>query len=377
MKNIKLFLFTLFLFLVYGCSKWSTVYNFAPIQKYPKSISINSIKLEELELESIISSYVGKLFINNENIGFVDQRFCWVFMFDKDGMFIERHLGQGHGPMEIETGVIEGYALLNDGSYFFIGRSTDGHIFDEQFQRKETFIINRNANKNVKGYEQPYFYTICYENLIMKNYGDYLYYNLFLAHPKYNFLSASDYHKKAHIISKLNLQTGVMEQVLGHYPEIYAKDKSLRQLSFVNFDMDSNGNFYVSYEADSLIYTFDKDFSPLTTFGYRGSNMVDRRLIFNTIDEYNENYMQNRRERGMYNGLNYIDETGLLLRTYQKGSGTGGGLQIYKQSVLIGDVDVPDGFKIIGYIAPYYYASCGIDEDNERIVLQRFKLQEL
>ena len=102
--------------------------------------------------------------------------------------------------------------------------------------------------------------------------------------------------------------------------------------------------------------------------------MINKPVILSTFQLFRENCFQNRKDRGFYNGIIYIEETDILLRTYQKGSETGGGLQIYKQSVLIGDIDVPESFKVLGYIFPYYYATCGIDEDNERIVLYKFKI---
>jgi len=362
-------------FIVFGCSGSDKSMHFAVVFNHPKSISVTDTEFEELELESVISSYVGKLFINNDIIGFVDQKFSWVFQFDKNGNFISRHLGQGNGPMEIPVGEIQGNALLNGGSYLFIGSSTDCYIYDNKFQRKKTFVIDRTANKEAKGYEQPSNYMSCYENFIIKSHDDYVYYNLFLSHWEYNFIvSPVKYFEKARIIARLNLTTGEMEKVLGRYPEIYAKDKSLKQLCFTNFDLDSKGTFYVSYEADSLIYTFDQDFTPISTFGYKGREMNDKPIVLTTIDMFNEKYAQNRHERGYYNSLRYIEETGLLFRTYQKGAGSGGGLQIYRENVLIGDIDAPDGFKMLGYIAPYYYGSTSIDEDNERIILHRFKL---
>ena len=367
------FIILIFLFIICGCNKFSNSDHFAPIKNHPKDIFIKTLELEELELESIESSYVGKLFIKDDFIGFIDRKFTWVFLFDKDGRMITRHLGHGGGPNEIPSR-IDGYTVLDDSSNFFVGPVNDCYIFDVQFQNKKSFVINKtNYNNEAKDFEKPWIYTLCYDNLVLKNFSEYLYYNVVLEHPRYNFfISHISFFRNAHIISKLNLVSGEVEKVLGNYPDIYAKDKSLRQISLINFDIDSKGVFYVSYEADSLIYTFDKNFSPIMSFGYKGREMINKNDVL-SIMSFRKNYRRSRSERGYYNGIDYIEETDILFRTYQKGSDTGSGLQIYKQSILIGDVDVPNGFKILGYIYPYYYASCGIDEDNEKILLYKFK----
>ena len=41
---------------------------------------------------------------------------------------------------------------------------------------------------------------------------------------------------------------------------------------------------------------------------------------------------------------------------------------------MIGDVQVPDGFKVLGYIEPYYYSEFVCDENDETIAIYRFKL---
>ncbi len=50
------------------------------------------------------------------------------------------------------------------------------------------------------------------------------------------------------------------------------------------------------------------------------------------------------------------------------------GLQIYRNGILIGDVDVPRHLKVMGYIAPYYYSYVVSDDEEERLYLYRFEL---
>ena len=94
-----------------------------------------------------------------------------------------------------------------------------------------------------------------------------------------------------------------------------------------------------------------------------------------TLEESRKNWRNERLTKGYYNWLEYVDETGLLFRSYQKGEARStDGLQIYKDGVLIGDVSVPKGLKVMGYIAPYYYSYVIPNEEKEFMYLYRFKL---
>jgi hypothetical protein len=360
----------------FSCQSGSKTENFKPIKNDIKINAYNELFTHEVLLDSIESSYIGDLFIVKDSIYFIDKRFCWVFVFDKNGIFKNRYLGQGRGPSEISTGLIDGYLHLNDDSHFFIGGSNDCHFFDKDFRHKKSFIIDKGNKSGSLDYDSPAIYTLNYSNLIIKNYEDYLYYTIYSEYGTMNFIeSPLDYFKKSRMISKLNIKTGRVEKVLGNFPDIYCRDLSLKQLSNLNFDIDNDGSFYLSFEADSLIYVFDKDFYPVSTFGYSGKEMIHKPLVLSSFESFQNEYEQNRAERGFYTSIDYIDETGLLLRTYQKGSEQKmDGLQIYKSNTMIGDANVPKGFKILGYIEPYYYGFTKIDEDNETIKIYKFEI---
>ena len=77
--------------------------------------------------------------------------------------------------------------------------------------------------------------------------------------------------------------------------------------------------------------------------------------------------------RGRYTSLSVVDN--LTFRTYITGSPLNETrLQIYDKTTMIGDVQVPDGFKVLGYIEPYYYSEFVCDENDETIAIYRFKL---
>ena len=78
---------------------------------------------------------------------------------------------------------------------------------------------------------------------------------------------------------------------------------------------------------------------------------------------------------GYYYYLRYIPETALLFRSFHHGTPlTYDGLQVYKNQLLVAEYQVPKGFRVIGYVPPYYYAEGKPDIDKEAMVFYRFKL---
>jgi hypothetical protein len=85
-------------------------------------------------------------------------------------------------------------------------------------------------------------------------------------------------------------------------------------------------------------------------------------------------YREERQKKGYYDWIEYIDETGVLFRSYKKGENSSSdGLQVYKNDVLIADLDVPKGFKVTGFIFPYYYSNEYIDEEAEKMIIYKFR----
>ena len=159
------------------------------------------------------------------------------------------------------------------------------------------------------------------------------------------------------------------------YPDSY-RERPLSKALFnkVRFDVADNCDFYVTYQADSLIYCYDEAYRPVACFGVEGTGMYKEYREFATKKETYENAREEISSRGFYNWLEWVDETGVLFRSYQRGVGADGvGLQIYRVGVLVGDVDVPKGLRVAGYVAPYYYSYVMPDEDREVLYVYRFK----
>ncbi len=369
-----------FSMLAFSCTKkQNNSDSFAPVTNLPPSIEIKSLSPVSFTLDKVESSYVGYLDMKQDSICLIDQRFASIFLFDKQGELKSRYLGLGGGAKEIDTGMIEGYAdMLN--SYFFIGPMRDCFIYDKDFSLQKKFILKLSDQSTTPSYDTPKIYTSTNSNALMKAYDKYVYYTVFSEYPGLSFIDSSDAYKdcykNVHYLAKINTETGVLEDVLGHFPQVYQEDPAIKQFFNVHFDIEqSSGRFFVTFEADSLIYEYDKDFLPQRTYGYAGKNMQKATEIMLTGEDFQRINESSRQESGYNTGLKFIAETGLLFRSYHRGgSAQMDGLQIYRDGQLIGDVDVPKGFKLLGYHAPYYYGSTGVDEEAEKIEIYKFEI---
>ena len=66
----------------------------------------------------------------------------------------------------------------------------------------------------------------------------------------------------------------------------------------------------------------------------------------------------------------------MLFRSYVKGANAPyDGLQVYRSDkTMIADVDVPKGFKVLGYIKPFYYSQVAEDSEQGKLSIYRFRL---
>lgn len=346
------------------------------------------IKYSELHFDSIVlndegveASLTGFSGINHDgDYYFIDSRFCWYYVFDLNGNFKKRYLGYGQGPKEIPTGEIFLCSILNDTSLYLCGASFDNHIYDKDFNKKKMFFVKR-TNDFLKDVSTDWqIYSPLLGNIVCRSYAnDKVYMNIFTEWPDFNYITTTDeYLAKSKHILELNLVTEQMSTLYatGYPPVYYSNTQDYACLSYiVNFDIDKNGNFYVSYAADPLIYKYDNSFTPLYSFGHEGKNMSFKLKKVSNVTEISLYFRDEKINSAYYDWVEYIDETGLLFRSYKKGSREStDGLQIYSDTKLIADVSVPKGLKVAGYVAPYYYSEAIVDEEKEILVVYRFKL---
>ena len=266
-----------------------------------------------------------------------------------------------------------------------MGYQLDYYIYDMNFRKKKLFSLLEEYGEyknslSVKTSENWTSYTHQYTNLICRrsNDGEKVYLNIYSEHPDFNYLeNTNNYLERCYHILELDINKEKTSKMYARgYPPVYSSNsKNYVIFSAINFDIDNENCFYVSYEADSLIYKYDSQYNPLYSFGYSGTDMNMNFKKINNYEDCRKYFRQERMDKGYYSWVEYIDETELLFRSYTKGNhNLHDGLQIYSGSLLLADLSVPKGLKVVGYVAPYYYSQAIAEEEEELLLVYRFKL---
>lgn len=350
-------------------------------------ISFYDVKLEKVVLDSLNTSFIGDFYVNDSGIYYVDERFCTVNKFKIDGSFIETAVGLGKGPNETMIGRVEGFD--NSEKYnILIGPSRDFHAFDPDWRS----IIHRTIKQSPRDHitvnstpptDDPGLYSLDYINMDVEYFGSKLYFTIGTDHPYcHPFLPI--YYQECPIIVEVDFWSGTWEEMFGRRSPSYKNYNGLGQFSFSRFEIDDKGRFYVSFEIDPRIYVYDREFNPLHSFGMNGhdmdttyTNLYIKGNIHDpeNLEKVREITESDRSTKGYYKSMKLFDELDLLFRTYSKNeSAKVDGLQVYHNEILIGDVQVPESFEVVGYSAPYYYGQISGNGDAELLQLYRFKI---
>lgn len=343
------------------------------------NIGIDSLCLTTINLEDIVSSYEIESGIKENTIYVVDKYLCTLHFYDGDGKLKSSHLGTGRAANETVIGQISGASFMENGELIIFNSSGIYMIYDKNLLFDRFFQIQYDKNNTLlETYKDPLKYTHRYNRLVMRPHDGKIYFNMELAHPEANIVESGEkYLTDTYTIAELDVDAKEYTSLLGKgYPHSYRDSpENKRILSASYFDIDKQGHIYATYEADSTIYVFDKHENGISAFGRAGKNMNMGYVAVNNLKDARKHYGEERRKKGYYNWIEYVDETDVLFRSYQKGdTSSSDGLQIYKDGVLIGDVDVPKGFKVAGYAAPYYYSKVIVDEDNEKLAAYKFSI---
>ncbi|WKD85237.1 hypothetical protein KCTC32516_00577 [Polaribacter huanghezhanensis] len=382
------YIYILVFILISGCKEKNNFEDFFKTEKTSISkILSNSIELDSIELDKIESSYTGSIDYLDNKIAFVDFRFCWVYLFDLNGNLLERKLGQGRSEDELNISFIDGYSFLPNGKRIFLGSTNDIHIYDRNWKKIKQTTINRNGSvptgkgSNLKKVSpnDASLYSFDYMNFNLKSFGNSIFAPIYSEHKLFNGLSGMDYYKEGNILVEIDLNNISFKRLFGRRTPQLLKYEYLMHHSTFNFDIDKNYNFYISHEIDPMIYVYDREYKIQYAFGVPGLNMDTNYTEINKLNlkKFRQLYFDDRPKKGYYTGVKVFEDLGLVFRSYQKGGGSlTDGLQIYKDKVLVLDIDVPKKLQIKNFYAPYFYSNAIIDEENEKINIIRFKLPE-
>jgi hypothetical protein len=360
-------------------------------------ILFDNLSFDSIVIAGIPASYVGYVRLYDDTIYYIDNVLNRIFPIETNGKIHNFKLGKGKGPNEFPGGIIYDYVKTPEGKNFIIGNGWDTYIYDKYWE-----IINQqqidwqikhsmeemkiNPIPNMPGL-YSFIYNIGRDRGILMN--GYIYYEIFSTHPTFNFTSSKDYYKYGKLFAKLNYKTGVIEKLIGLRSIAYENYEYIGHFSFCTYDKNSSKNqFYLGFQADSLIYVCNNEFVPIRAFGLAGKGMNKNYTEYKGVDfrgDLREIWEKDLENCGYYEAIKYIEDRDILFRSYTKGSNSEyNGLQIYHNEILVADIDVPkfdiqkgerpNIFQVVGYIKPYFITNIFFDNHNERGVIYKFKL---
>jgi hypothetical protein len=344
--------------------------------------SINSKKLGAIDLlpvtidQSIESSFEGEFWICSDTLCFTDAFFNYVFWFDENGKLLKQQVGRGKGPNEVINSMYSlplqnDYLLLNPGN-------SDLYTFDHHGNKKKNvrldWQVDRETGMKMLKSPEPES-RFCYEfdtgvsgavevwddNYIAIALCGYL--------PSFNgYFNSEQYYKYSRVLSIVNRKTGKIERILGRRPPLYLEKSNIPNFNHFTFSV-LNDCVLLAFYADDKIFALDKQKDKaLYSFGVPGRDMNTKYRQTKNYEDAEANWREDYEIYGYYNDLNYDAKSGFLFRTYCKGNNAeSDGLQVYKDKKLMTDVDVPIGFRIIGFVKDKLYASV-FDENGEALL---------
>lgn len=382
-KPIYLLVFVLLLFV--GCQSEQESGYFTQSANSVSDIQFESLELDSFYLEDVQSSLGGVLVMDGDKLNFVDYQFGRVYQFDTDGNFIELVIERGRGPSELPRGGITFYNQLPDGGHLFVGSSYDYYVFNADYERLQDSMIRFQQDKPVEYLhnnptpEDHRSYNLAYYMGDVRAAGDVAFLPLLGGEPQYTAFSFTTdlFAEEARILASMNLETGEVDRIFGRLSPVYAQNPPARLFSFFFYDMTDDETLAISYAADPNIYLFSTDFEHLVTFGSDGRDMdMDFEDYSNVSERDFEDFLVRQwRSKDVFSSVTFIPETNLLFRGYTRRADPDmDGLQIYRDNVLIADVDIPNMLKVIGYHDGWYYTDAEINEREETKKVYRFRL---
>ncbi|WP_425637706.1 hypothetical protein ACPUEN_20090 [Algoriphagus yeomjeoni] len=374
------------LLIVFGCNSPKTEkLSENSISQLPKNIVITNLELEQVQFN--YEGFVGKgsVELEEDKLIFLDRLSMQVIEFDKNGEFLGIPITRGDGPSEIPEFQI--YTSSDDKKFFMNGWTL--FEFNESNSLLNRTLLDFSHSSNLKEVESNPkvddigIYEVKYWANQLEVRDGFLYTKIESSNPGFNFVMHKEYYEKAPLYGKVDLNTGKVIELLGKRPGIYQKYNHIPHFDYYFHDFLEE-EIYISFEPDSLIYILDEDFEVQEAFGNKGVGMDQSYRELSTVEDWEDYWRINQTQKGFYKYIKVIPEDELVFRTYTTGNpdpnsfelGTNPQrMQIYHQKRLIGDVEVPNFFSVIGKIGDYYYADGSLDNpDNEEIVVYKFKL---
>ena len=370
--------------IISGCSKKKDIsskeyYNIPHYNE--KKDQGTSLTMFPILIDSTIeSSGVGNFWIREDSLYYSDLYSCIVYKIRTDGTIIDRQVGSGRGPNEV---ISADYSIPFKNSYLLVsssnssmytfsskGQKISDVIIDWKVSRAEASDIMQNPDPtSYPGYELDFGIDGIVQPWDEKRIAV----GLTAAINKFNgYFNSKLYYSHARILAIINTESGKIEKIIGRRSPVYLQHTNIPNFDHFCFDVQKD-KVFVNFWPDPNIYVIDKNKDKaLYSFGTPGRNMNTKYPLTQTYEEAEMQRENDQQSFGHYHQLKFDLSTGYLFRVYSRGGDSSTeGLQIYKDNVLLADVDVPIGFKVIGNINHKFYAQ--IDDDTQEAPLKVYQ----
>lgn len=391
MKNIILILSVFCLF--EACSRdrnSKEFYAVKHLEEKAENAYRAKIELQRIAIDSTLEwSQAGHFCIHDTTLYFSDFFFGYLYLFDTTGKILDRQVGFGKGPNEVPSYMYtvplgSNYALIApSNSYIYLYTNSGQKISETSIDWKVSAaeapeIIASPDPKNHLSYE----FDFGIDQIVQPWSDKEVAIGLTASLTKFNGYFNSDlYYNYSRILGIIDCQTGKIIRLIGRRSPLYLEKKNIPNFDHFCFEVTPD-TYLVSFYADPKIYVIDKQKDkPLYTFGSSGRNMNTDYPLTDTYEEAEMQLDNHHKDYGYYHYLVYDPLNKMTFRGYKKGGNqSSDGLQVYKNTILIADIDVPKGFKVIGPLGRSFYASINTDESegpsDEYLSFYRFTIKQ-
>lgn len=353
----------------------------------PVNLEIEFLEFDTIQLQHDLFSGLGFFVMHDSNFYFVDQILSQVALFDSEGFLIDTFLGKGEGPDQ--QNVIHGFKPFGYKGLHVVLEDFGFTLFDEKFQKKEylplewSFHESRDEMEKAPDEKMLGLYEVAWKrkgensDFLVKEMptGPSFLVPITMSHPQLNAYLSENYYKRAFIFGQYSTKEKKINSGFGNRSDEYLNYRFIPNFDFFHF-ASKEDSILVSFAIDPLIHVFSTEGKLIRKFGRKGLEITTKYPITQTIEDAIDNYSIDLTKAGFYGSIFYEESSDLTFRTYFKSGSmdSTSRLQIYKGSKLIGDLEVPKRFTVIGKLGDFYFADGIIDEQSEQLMIYRFKI---
>lgn len=376
MKKDTLFCF-LIVFNLYGCA--------GIFEEKSKTIYIDLPEMDSVIVQ-MNHSGEGSFVITSDSIAFFDKNFCTVSVADlKTFSFGRPRLGLKDSVLHKQNFV---NAFSQNGQYYALSNykiwSLNKSGTEIQKLVAITFPTTQSGKmletepspRNPAVYEPDYIspsFVVLNDSVALLN--------ITAEHPFYNAYNSYSFYNTGYAVAVVDLKKNRIVELFGKRKGIYHQKHFIPFFHSALLAYDKkNGNIFITYEADSLIYVYDKHFKLLSTLGNKSKYFNDEYPLHKTIaSAFDVGLMTQEREHYGRNIKLFAGESApYLVRYYQSGivhnEQSTNRVQIYKANIYLKDILLPYSAIAIGVKDETLYAAKIMSEKENEVIIYKINL---